>query len=463
MEKKKVEASFIALIPFLLFIVIYLGAGIYLNARGVEMAFYQFPAPTAVLIGVIAAFIMLKGSVEEKFNTFLTGCRDENIIIMCIIYLLAGAFSSVAKATGGVDSFVNLGLSVVPVQFITAGLFIISALMSTATGTSMGTIAAVGPIAFGVAKAAGLGMPLTMAAVMGGAMFGDNLSVISDTTIAATRTQGVEMRDKFRLNFVIALPAAIITIALLLMTGAPQVAAAVEIGDYNILKVLPYAVVLVIALLGVNVFVALTVGIILSGVIGIATGMLNFLTLGQQIFNGMAGMIDVFLTSLFIGGLAEMVKKAGGLQFLIDGIQKMITGKKSAELGIAALVSVTDLAVANNTVAIIIDGPIAREISSEYKVDPRRSASILDIFSCVLQGAIPYGAQMLLMGTLAEGTVYALQIIPLLWYQMLLAVFAVISVFVPFADGVIRKNPWNWEKGMDQDRANRLSGDVRSV
>lgn len=463
MEKRKVEANFTALIPFLLFIVIYLGAGIYLNAQGVEMAFYQFPAPTAVLIGVIAAFIMLKGSVEEKFNTFLEGCRDENIIIMCIIYLLAGAFSSVAKATGGVDSFVSLGLSIVPVRFITAGLFVISALMSTATGTSMGTIAAVGPIAVGVARAAGLGMPLTMAAVMGGAMFGDNLSVISDTTIAATRTQGVEMRDKFRLNFIIALPAAIITIALLLMTGAPQIATAVEIGDYNILKVLPYAVVLVVALLGVNVFVALTIGIMLSGIVGIATEALNFLTLGQQIFNGMAGMIDVFLTSLFIGGLAEMVKKAGGLQFLIDRIQSMITGKKSAEIGIAALVSVTDLAVANNTVAIIIDGPIAREISDKYKVDPRRSASILDIFSCVFQGAIPYGAQMLLMGTLAEGAVFALDIMPLLWYQMLLAVFAVISIFVPFADGVIKKNPWDWEKWMDQERANRLSGDVRSL
>lgn len=463
MGKKRVEASFIALIPFLLFIVIYLGVGVYLNSQGVAMAFYQFPAPTAVLIGVIVAFLMHKGSIEEKFDTFLTGCRDENIIIMCIIYLLAGAFSGVAKASGGVDSFVNLGLTLIPAQFMTAGLFIISCFMSTATGTSMGTIAAVGPIAFGVAQAAGLGLPLTMAAVIGGAMFGDNLSIISDTTIAATRTQGVEMRDKFRMNFTIALPAAVITVILLLITGTPKVAAAIQIGDYNVLKVIPYAVVLVAALMGVNVFAVLAVGVILSGIIGIAAGSLSFLTFGQEVFNGMVGMFDVFLTSLFIGGLAEMTKKAGGLQFLINGVEKIIKGPKSAEIGIAALVSVTDLAVANNTVAIIIDGPIAKEICYEYKVDPRRSASFLDIFSCVMQGVIPYGAQMLLVGTLTGGAVFSLEIIPLLWYQMLLAVFAIVSIYIPFADGVIRKNPWNWEKGMAQDKVDRLAKESEAV
>lgn len=456
MEKERIKSNGVALIPFLLFIFIYLGAGIYFDLQGVEMAFYQFPAPTTVLIGVVLAFIMFRGSVDSKFNTFLKGCSDENIIIMCFIYLLAGAFSAVASETGGVASFVNFGLGFVPARYMTAGIFLISAAMSTSIGTSMGTIAAVGPIAVGITKAAGLSMPLTMAALMGGAMFGDNLSVISDTTIAATRTQGVEMRDKFRLNFAIAMPAALITTAMLFFAGAPKAVAGVEIGDYSIIKILPYAVVLITALMGVNVFAVLTLGLALSSAAGVATGTLTFLSFGKTVYNGMAGMLDVFLTSLFIGGLAEMTRKAGGLQFLIEKIQKMIRGRKSAELGIAALASATDFAVANNTVAIIIDGPIAKEITQQYRIDPRRTASLLDIFTCIWQGVIPYGAQMLLLGAIAGGAVSAADIIPFLWYQMLLAVFAVISIFVPFADGVIRDNPWNWEKGTDEKRLRRL-------
>jgi Na+/H+ antiporter NhaC len=447
MEKKITKPSGKALIPFLVFIVIYLGSGIILQSRGVAMAFYQFPAPVAVFIGVITAFIMFKGTIEEKFMTFVRGCGNEDIIIMCTIYLLAGAFAGVSKAMGGVDSTVNLGLTYIPAQFITAGLFIIAAFISISTGTSCGSLAAVAPIAVGLADKAGLGPALTMAAVVGGAMFGDNLSVISDTTIAATRTQGCEMRDKFKLNLFIALPAALITIVLLVIFGRPDAAVAIQSYDFNIIKVLPYMFVLVLSIAGMNVFAVLTGGIAVSGIIGLAYGDLNLLTFAQQTFSGFTSMTDIFLVSMITGGLAHMVTKEGGLDFLLNKIKSKIRSRKSAELGIAAMVTLTDAAIANNTVSIIIDGPVAKEIAEEYKVDPRRSASLLDSFACIAQGMIPYGAQMLMVAGFTGGAVSAIDVMPLLWYQQLLAVSAILSIYIPFADGLIKKNPWDWSKG----------------
>lgn len=442
---KQIKANGWALLPFLVFVGIFLGSGIILEMQGVEMAFYKFPAPVAALAGIVFAFIMFKGTIEEKFNDFIRGCGDNDIIIMCTIYLLAGAFSTVTRSMGAIDSAVNFGLTYIPAQFVMAGLFLICMLLSTAIGTSMGAIGAIGPIAYAVAITAGLNVPLTMAAVLGGCMCGDNLSIISDTTIAATKTQGCEMRDKFKLNFLIVLPAAIITIILLLIFGRPESITEIEIGAYNLVKILPYVFVLVFALAGMNVFAVLTGGIFISGAIGMLYGAFNVLEFAQSIQAGFVGVFNIFLLSMLTGGLAALVTKAGGLQFLLEKIQGLIKGPKSAEGGIAALVAITDAAVANNTVAIIINGPIAKQISTKYKVDPRRSAAILDIFACVMQGAIPYGAQMLLIGTLAMGTISPLQIIPLLWYQMLLVVAAIISIYVPYANGVIKKNPWKWE------------------
>ena len=434
-----------ALIPFLVFILIYLGSGIILQFKGVDMAFYQFPAPVAVFCGVIVAFVMFKGTINEKFDTFVKGCGNDNIMIMCIIYLLAGAFAAVSKGMGGVDSTVNLGLTMVPAQYITAGVFLIAGFISIATGTSCGTVAAIAPIAVGLASKAGLSLPLIMAALVGGAMFGDNLSVISDTTIAATRTQGCDLKDKFKMNFIIAMPAAIITFILLLIFGRPDQIAQMGTYNYDIIKVLPYIFVLITAVWGLNVFAVLTGGIIISGIMGILYGQMTLITLSQSVYNGFLGMIDIFLVSLITGGLAAMVTKAGGLQYILDKIQKRIKSKKSAEIGIAALVSLTDIAIANNTVSIIIDGPIAKGLCDEYKIDPRRSASLLDIFACVMQGALPYGAQILMVGSFTKGLVTPTQIIPLLWYQGLLAVSAIISIFIPFADGVIKKTPWKWD------------------
>lgn len=426
--KNNNNGSFIGLVPLIVFVLFYLGAGIILQLQKIPMAFYQLPSPIAAFIGIVFAFILFKGSIKEKFNTFLEGCGHQDIITMCIIYLLAGAFAGVAKTMGGVDSTVNLALSFIPVRFLAPSLFVIAAFISTATGTSVGAIVSIAPIAVGLADKSGVSLTLILAAVMGGAMFGDNLSVISDTTIASTRTQGVEMKDKFRVNLNIALPAAILTVILFFLFGAPKTIVNLEILDYSFLKIVPYLSVLILALSGINVFVVLTLGIVIAGIIGIFHGNFTFLTLSKEIYNGFTGMNEIFLLSLFSGGLANMTSKAGGIQWLIGHIQKLIIGKKSAKLGIGILVSLIDMAVANNTVAIIISGPIAKNISKKYDIDPKESAAILDIFSCIFQGIIPYGAQMLILLSFASEKVSPIELISLLWYQMLLLVFTLIFI-----------------------------------
>lgn len=444
-QNEKIKPSGKALIPFAVFIFLYLGVGIILETSGTEMAFYQLPAPVAIIVGVVVAFIIFKGSIEEKFSQFAKGCGNENILIMCFIYLFAGAFATVAKSMGGVDSTVNLGLSFIPAQYITAGLFVIAAFISVATGTSMGTISTVAPIAIATAEKAGLNMTLIVAAIIGGAMFGDNLSVISDTTIAATRTQNCELKDKFKVNFYIALPAAVLTFVLLIIFGKPETIVPIQKLDYNIVKVIPYILVLGLAVSGFNVFLTLGVGTVVAGIVGMAYGDLTPLTFAQNIYAGFTGMNEIFLLSMFTGGLAHMVTQHGGLQWILEKIQSVVKSEKSAQIGISAIAAAADMAVANNTVAIIITGPIAKELSRKYKVDPRKSASLLDIWTCIFQGFIPYGAQILLAGILTAGAVSPLALFPFLWYQQLLAVFTLISMFIPYADGLIKKKPWNWE------------------
>ncbi len=447
----------LALIPFLIFIIIYLGAGLLLQAQGKEMAFYQFPSVTAMFIAVLAAFCMGKESINEKFSVFARGAANENVLTMLMIYILAGAFSTVAKAMGGVDSTVNLGLSVIPVQLLTAGVFVISAFMGTATGTSMGTITTIVPIVVGVADRSGLSIPMLLGACVGGAMFGDNLSMISDTTIAATRTQGCELRDKFKVNFFIALPAAAITVVILLLVGRPETVAPMGDLSFSIVKVLPYVAVLVLALIGVNVFLTLTIGIFSAGIIGMIGGELTVFTFAQAIWDGFTGMSEIFFLALFCGGLSEMIAHNGGITWLIEKLRGMMKGNKSAQVGVAALVSLADCATANNTVAIIVSGNVARDISREYKVDPRRTASLLDVFSCVFQGIIPYGAQLLTAATLTtlnyDIVMSPVEIVPYMWYCWILAAFGILSIFVPYADGTCRKDPWNWEYDMAESRA----------
>lgn len=441
-----------ALIPFVVFVAVYLGSGIILEAQGVAMAFYQFPAPLAAVIGIITAFILLSGTFDEKFETFVRGCGDSNILIMCIIYLLAGGFAAVCGAMGGIDSTVNLGLTYIPAEYLAAGIFIISSFIATATGTSVGSAAAVGPIAIVIAEKTGTPLPLIMGCVIGGIMLGDNLSIISDTTIASTRTQGCEMRDKFRLNFWLTLLPAIVTV-ILLVVFSPSVAVETGVHDYNLVKVLPYVVVLVTAVMGLNVFLVLVGGILLAGIIGLWYGDLQVMTFAQAIYRGFLSMTDIFLLSLLTGGLAELVSKAGGIAYLLNNVQKFIRGKKSAELGISALVSITDVALANNTVAIIINGEIAKRICYKFKVDPRRSAALLSTFSSIFQGLVPYGAQMLIVTSFAAGRVSPLEVLPYTWFIYLLALSAIISVFIPFSDGFIKNDPWDFETRKPRSKA----------
>lgn len=449
MENKNIKPRGYALIPFLVFVLVYLLSGIILQMNGVDMAFYQMPAPVASFVGIIVAFIMFSGTIEEKFDTFVAGCGDSNIIIMCLIYILAGAFSAVATASGGRDAVVNAGLSVVPPNLIAAGIFIIAAFMSTSTGTSVGTISALGLIAIGLGDGAGLNPALVLGALVGGSMFGDNLSVISDTTIAATRTQNCDMKDKFRMNFKIALPAAIITVILLVIFGRPDVTPNIETGPIDIVKILPYLFVLIAALVGVNVFLVLTGGIVFSGALLLFENGFDVINLATEIYGGFTGMFEIFLLSMLTGGLSYMVTKEGGLEWMVQKIRKSIKGKKSAELGISALVAGLDAAVANNTVAIIISGPVAKELCNNYKVDPRRSASLLDTFSCVMQGFIPYGAQLLIAAGFSEGAVSPIEVMPFLWYQFILGIVALLSIYVPFTRA---KDKWNFEYDVPESK-----------
>ena len=438
------EASGLALIPLLFFIVIYLGVGIVLHSKGVEMAFYQFPSVVAMTIAVILAFLMYhKTGIDNNFKLFARGAGDENIMTMLMIFLLAGAFSSVAGAMGGVSSTANLGLAIIPPRFIVPGIFIIAAFLSTATGTSMGTVGAIVPIAYNMAKTADRNMSFVVAAVLTGAMFGDNLSMISDTTIAATRTQGVDLKDKFRTNAWISIPSALITLSLMVIFSKGGTATGNL--DYNLIKVVPYVLVLGLALLGLNVFAVLIIGIISASAVGVGTGAIGLMEVAAKIWAGYQGMIEVFILSMFVGGLAELTKHYGGLKWIIDKTSKLLKGPKSASVGIAVLSALTDAATANNTVAIIVTGEIAKEISEKYKIDPRRTASFLDIFSCIMQGFIPYGAQFLLIASLTKNAVNPTSMIPYNWYLIILGIMSLISVVFPSYNRIVCKGEWNWE------------------
>lgn len=453
---KEREASGIALLPLLLFIVIYLGAGIILQSKGVAMAFYQFPSVVAMTIAVVVAFIMYhKTGINENFSLFARGAGEENIMTMLMIFLLAGAFSSVTGAMGGVQSTANLGLTIIPARFIVPGIFVIAAFLSTATGTSMGTVGAIVPIAYQMGKTADLNMAFVMAAVMTGAMFGDNLSMISDTTIAATRTQGVQLKDKFRTNAWLSLPSAVIAIVLMILFG--DAGSAVGTLDYSVVKIIPYILVLVLALIGMNVFAVLIIGIVSAALVGVGTGAITFMDVAGKIWAGYQGMIEVFLLSMFVGGLAEMTKHYGGLKWLIQKANKFFKGPKSASVGIAVLTAIIDAATANNTVSIIVNGEIAKEISRKYKIDPRRTASFLDIFSCIMQGFIPYGAQFLMVASLTKNTVNPTDMIPYNWYLMILAVVSIISVMIPAYNKIVCKGQWDWEHMMPDYEVAKLN------
>ncbi|MBQ6470174.1 MAG: Na+/H+ antiporter NhaC family protein [Lachnospiraceae bacterium] len=421
-----------ALLPILVFLVIYLGSGIYFEYIRPEegrMGFYVISVVVAFGLALIVAFFQNRLlSFNEKIHLCAEGIGDDNIVIMLFIFLMAGAFSGLASAAGGASSTANLMLSIIPGNFALPGLFIIACLISMSMGTSVGTITVLVPIAAEIARGTGLGMPLVVGTVVGGAMFGDNLSVISDTTIAATRTQGVEMKDKFRVNFRIALPAALITAAILVVYALQHPGAQLAEYTFNIWLAIPYFIVLVLALLGMNVFVVLGIGIILFFLIGGAAGTIDFSSAFSAMGSGTSGMFETMIVTILVASISSLMKAHGGFAAILAFIRKHAKSKKGGMLGISLLTALMDVATANNTVAIVIAAPIAKEISTEYEIDPKKTASLLDTVSCIMQGIIPYGAQLLIAASLAG--ISSISIIPFLYYPFLLAVFVVISILV---------------------------------
>ena len=421
--ENQVKGKASALLPIGVFLVIFLGAGIVFND------FYAMPAIVAFLIALFVAFLQnRKVGFQDKIRLIAQGVGEENIITMSLIFLCAGGFSGAVTAAGGVDSTVNLGLSLIPAHFVVAGLFVIGCFISVSMGTSMGTIAALAPIAAGISEQTGFSMAVCTAAVVCGAMFGDNLSMISDTTIAAVKTQGCEMKDKFKANFLIVLPAAVITVVFFWFVTGGMSYEIKEIGDYNLLEVVPYLVVLVGALIGINVFVVLIGGIVISLIVGVGAGNIVLSEMFTVVGDGVTSMYDITVISIIVACIVSLVRANGGIQFILELIRSRIRGKRGAQAGIALLAFLVDLCTANNTVAIVMSGPIAKEISDEYGVDPKRSASLLDMFTSVGQGLIPYGAQLLSAATLTGLTPF--DMLPYLVYPMLMAVCGIAAIIL---------------------------------
>ena len=423
MSKNENKGRASALLPILVFLVIFLGSG-FLTGD-----FYSMPAIVGFLIALMVAFFQNPSlSFDEKIKVITKGVGDENIITMSLIFLCAGAFSGAVTAAGGAESTVSLGLSILPAKIAVVGLFIIGCFISISMGTSMGTIAALAPIAVSMSEKTGFALPICIGFVVCGAMFGDNLSMISDTTIAAVKTQGCAMKDKFRANFFIVLPAAVVTIVIFLILTRNADFSMTESYTYNIWQVIPYLVVLIGALIGINVFLVLIAGTVLSVIVGVATGTILVGEIFVGMGSGVNGMYDITVISIIVACIVALVKEYGGIDFILHFIHKRINTPKGAEVGIAILALMVDACTANNTVAIVIAGPIAKEISDDFGVSPKRSASLLDIFASVGQGIIPYGAQLLSAASLTGLTPFA--IMPYLYYPILMAISAVLFIFL---------------------------------
>lgn len=418
------KKGIIALSPLLVFIVLYLVTSI------IARDFYKVPITVAFMVASIYAVIMAGGiPLRKRIDIYSRGAGTGQMMLMIWIFILAGAFANSAKTMGSIDATVNLALTLLPANMLLAGLFLAACFISLSVGTSVGTIVALTPIAAGVASQTGTALPLMVAVVVGGSFFGDNLSFISDTTIVATSTQGCRLSDKFRVNSYIVIPAAIAILAIYVVMGlhtqAPQ-----KVGPVSLLKVVPYLVVLLTAVCGMNVMAVLTLGIALTGAIGLIDGSFDFYGWMGSMGQGIVGMGELIIITMMAGGLLEIIKHQGGIDFLIQRMTRHIHTKRGAELAIAALVSLVDLCTANNTVAIITVGGIAKQIGDRFGVDNRKCASILDTFSCMMQGLIPYGAQMLMAAGLAA--LNPISILPYLYYPMAIGFTALLAILLRY-------------------------------
>lgn len=417
------ENSALGLSPIILFVLLVVGSGI------ITQDFNTMPILVAFTLSTAYAFMLNRKdktlSFTDKIELFCKGGGDKTIILLAMIFLLAGAFYAVTIDIGARDATVNWALQYVPTDWLLPGLFIITSFIAFAMGTSMGTISAITPIGIGLANSLGVPVPLAVGIVVGGAMFGDNLSFVSDTTIAATQTQGVKLRDKFKANLLIVLPAALVTVVMLMFVEING-AGIVTPEDYDFWLITPYLIIIVCALVGLNVITVLGVGISAACVVGISKGIFTFPTMLHSIQKGMGWMQDMVAIALMIGGIVALMQAYGGLQWLVAVIKKRVKSRKGAEAGSAALVSFLDVATANNTIAIVTSGPIAKDFSQQYDVDPRRTASILDIFSCGFQGLVPYGGQLLAAASLAGVSPFSLT--PYCWYPMLILIFGMLAI-----------------------------------
>lgn len=423
-DRKWYESNGWALMPLAVFFVLYLLTFIFTGDL------YQMPVSVAFMTASVVAILYSKGgNLSNRITQFCRGAANETIMLMVVIFVLAGAFAGTAKAMGAVDATVNMMLYLLPQNTIMASVFIAACFISMSMGTSTGTIAALAPIAVGVSTQAGIDLPLMLGIVVGGAMFGDNLSFISDTTIVATRTQGCKMQDKFKVNIRIVLPVVFIVLGIYLYQGFEIVSVAhpVTFEQVEWMKVIPYLLVLVTALFGMNVMAVLALGIVLSGIVGLFTGGFGVWDWTAAMSKGIVNdMGELIIVSLMAGGMFELIRFNGGIDWLISKMTRNIRSKRSAEFSIAGLISFTNLCTANNTIALIICGPIAKNISDKFHLDGRKVASLLDTFSCFVQGLIPYGAQLLIAASLAK--VSAIEIVPYLYYPFLIGLAAIASI-----------------------------------
>ena len=418
------KRGLIALSPLAVFITLYLVTSI------IAGDFYRVPITVGFLTASVYAITITRGSLRRRITVFSRGAGSSQMMLMIWIFVLAGAFANSAKVMGSIDATVNLTLSLLPAEMMLAGLFLAACFISLSIGTSVGTIVALTPIAAGVALQTGASTAVLVAAVVGGSFFGDNLSFISDTTIIATQTQGCKLSDKFRVNSFIVVPAAIVVLILYVFMGQ-GITSPANIPEVEFSKVLPYLVVLVTAIFGLHVMVVLTLGIILAGIIGLLTGGFSDVFVWMQAMgDGIKGMGELIVITMLAGGLLEVIKHNGGIDFIIERLTRHISGKRGAELSIAALVSIVNLCTANNTVSIITVGGIARQIGRKYQLDPRKCASLLDTFSCTVQGLIPYGAQMLMAAGLAA--INPIEILPSLYYPVAIGVAALLAIMLRY-------------------------------
>ncbi len=427
--KKKANPK--ALLPILVFLVLYLGNGIYfeyISPTEGQMGFYVVSVVLAFSIALVFAFCQNREKkFYEKIHICAEGIGDENIVTMLFIFILAGAFSGIASGAGGAESTANMLLNIIPSGLEVPGLFIISCLISMAMGTSVGTISVIAPIAVAISSEGSLSLALCVGVVVGGAMFGDNLSFISDTTIAATKTQGVAMKDKFRTNIYVALPAAVVTLIILVIYSAMNHGTSVGKFEFNIWQAIPYFLVLILSIIGINVFIVLLFGIVLFFIVGLATGAADYASALSSMGDGISGMFETMIVTILVASVAALMRENGGFEAILNLIKRKANSKRGGMLGIALLTGFMDVATANNTVAIVVAAPIAKDIGDAYKVDSKKVASLLDTSSCIMQGIIPYGAQLLVASNIAK--LPSFNLIPFLIYPFILAVCVLIFIF----------------------------------